>query len=299
MPKFLSSGEFLSTACAFTWAIAIMFFRKSGERVTPVALNVFKNTVGMVLFLVTLPILGITFFPSGQSTSDWLVLLLSGAIGIGVADSLFFASLNRLGASNSAIVDCLYSPFVILCAWLYLRESIGLSILVAMAMMAGAILVGTWEPKKAASGLTRKQLLSGIVLGIAAMFLMAVGIVLAKPVLAHANGWWVTTVRLLGGGVLLMVHGMTRRHRADVIRCFRPSRQWLYTVPAAVVGAYIALIMWIQGMKYTFASIASVLNQMSTIFVLILAAVFLKERVTVRKVIAIAMAFAGAVIVAL
>ena len=30
----MMSGEFLSLACAFTWAIAIMFFRKSGEKAT-------------------------------------------------------------------------------------------------------------------------------------------------------------------------------------------------------------------------------------------------------------------------
>jgi drug/metabolite transporter (DMT)-like permease len=275
-----------------------MLFRKSGERVSPVALNVFKNGVALVLFVATLPVIGVCFFPADSTTKDWITLLVSGAIGIGVADSLFFASLNRLGASNSAIVDCLYSPFVILCAWLHLREKIGLTILLAMGLMAGAILVGTWEPGPAASKANRRQLASGVALGICAMFLMAIGIVLAKPVLAHSNGWWVTTVRLCGGGALLAVHGATRKHRSDVLRCLRPSREWFYTVPAAIVGAYIALILWIQGMKYTYASIASVLNQMSTIFILILAAVFLKERVTARKVLAIGMAFVGALIVA-
>jgi drug/metabolite transporter (DMT)-like permease len=296
--RLLSSGEFLSLACAVTWAIAVMFFRKSGEHVAPVALNLFKNSVALGLFLITLPLIGVQFFPADQSMKDWLTLLASGAIGIGVADSLFFASLNRLGASNSAIVDCLYSPFVVLSAWLYLREPVGIAVMVAVLLMAGAILVGTWEPRRSSKKLSRAQIAWAVFLGVVAMALMAIGIVLAKPVLAHANGWWVTTVRLLGGASLLSVHGMTRGHRAQVLGCFRPSRAWFYTIPAAIVGSYVALILWILGMKYTYASVASVLNQTSTVFILILAGLFLKERITFRKVIAIGMAFAGALLVA-
>jgi len=48
------------------------------------------------------------------------------------------------------------------------------------------------------------------------------------------------------------------------------------------------------GMKYTQASIASALNQLNTIFIFILAAIFLKEKVSTAKLAAIAMAFAGA-----
>jgi drug/metabolite transporter (DMT)-like permease len=52
-------------------------------------------------------------------------------------------------------------------------------------------------------------------------------------------------------------------------------------------------------MKYTLASTASVLNQTSAIFTLILATVFLRERLTVRKSLAILMGFAGGAIAVL
>ncbi len=281
------------------WAIAVLLFRKSGERVTPVALNLFKNAVGLALFLVTLPILGIAIAPSDQTRGDWITLLASGALGIGIADTLFFASLNRLGAANSALVDCLYSPFVVLCAFVYLHEPIGASLLIGMTLMAGAILVGTWQPRAASTPANRRNIAIGVLLGIGSMVLMAIGIVIAKPVLEHSNPWWATTVRLMGGGTLLAAHGFTGRHRGDVLRSFRPSRDWAVTIPAAFIGAYVALILWIMGMKYTRASIAGVLNQTSTIFILVLAALFLKERITARKVVAIGMAFVGAASVAI
>ena len=104
------SGEFFSTFCAVLWAVAIILYRKCGERVPPVALNVFKNTIAAVLFPLTMIVLGIPLFPSESTLTDWAVLLLSGAIGIGIADTCLFASLNRIGAGRSAIVESGYSP---------------------------------------------------------------------------------------------------------------------------------------------------------------------------------------------
>ncbi len=295
--SFFSTGEFYSLFCALIWAVAVILFRISGQRTSPVALNLFKNSVGLLLFFVTLPLIGVPFLPSEATRADLIALAISGVLGIGIADSLFFASLNRLGAGNTAIVDSLYSPFVILCAFLYLQESIGWKVLVAMGLMTLAILLGTWEPSVPKSPEERRRLFTGIGLGIAGLLLMAFGLVVAKPVLEHANAWWVTTMRLLAGTAFLAVQGALPKYRADVIAAFRPSRAWRVNVPAAIIGCYLAMITWILGMKLTLASIASVLNQTSTLFVLLLAALFLKEKLTVRRSLAVLMAFVGAVLV--
>ncbi len=294
---FLSAGELYSLSCAFIWAIAVILFRVSGERTEPVALNLFKNAVGLLLFVVTLPLIGVSFLPEGTSTADIVALTISGVVGIGIADSLFFASLNRLGAGNTAIVDSLYSPFVILCAFVYLHEPIGAKVLAAMALMTAAILVGTWEPSLPKGSEDRKRVTAGVLLGVLGLFLMAIGLVIVKPVLEHADAWWVATMRLVAGTAFLAIQGFLPRHRAGVLAILRPSRAWRVAVPAGIIGCYLAMITWIAGMKFTLASIASVLNQTSTLFVVLFAAVVLKERLTWRRGAAVAMAFVGAVLV--
>jgi drug/metabolite transporter (DMT)-like permease len=295
---FPHAGEFYSALCALIWAIGVVLFKKSGERVTPIPLNLFKDVVGLILFTITLLLLGIPILHPERTNADWLILMISGAIGIGIADSLFFASLNRLGAGRSAIVDCLYSPFIILCSFCYLDESIGFSLVLALGLMTAGILIGAWNPEKTESARQKAQVRIGVALGVASMFLMAVGIVMAKPVIDRSDPWWATTIRLLGGVILLSFIGANRRYRSEVLRCFRPGPLWKVTMPTAVVGAYIAMFFWIAGMKYTDTTIASVLNQLSTIFVIVLATLFLKESLTVRKLIAIALGFAGGVIAA-
>ncbi|MBM4321659.1 MAG: DMT family transporter, partial [Deltaproteobacteria bacterium] len=285
-------GELFSLAAALVWAVAIILFRQSGRHFQPVALNLFKDVLGLVLFLLTLLVLGIPLLPEGVSARDWLFLLGSGVLGIGLADTLFFASLNRLGAGYTAIVDCVYSPFVVLVAVLFLHEPLRPSLLLALGLVVCAILLGSEQ--QAAAGRDgertprwreeRDQLWLGVVLGVLSVLLMACGIVLAKPVLERVDPWWAATVRLVGGLCLLLPQAALRANRAGVLQIFRPGPGWWVTVPGALLGTYLAMIVWICGMKYTFASVASVLNQTSTLFVLLLATVFLREALTPRRV---------------
>jgi drug/metabolite transporter (DMT)-like permease len=129
------------------------------------------------------------------------------------------------------------------------------------------------------------------------MFFMAVGIVMAKPVLDRTDPWWATTVRLVGGVVVLGVHAAIR-HRRETLRVLRPGRHWKLLVPTGAMGTYFAMFFWIAGMKYTHTTVASVLNQTSAIHVLVLATVFLREPLTLRKLVAILLGFAGGVVAA-
>ena len=293
----LTSGEFYSALCALLFAIAVIYFRRAGEVVTPVALNFCKGVVGLLLFFVSLAIAGVAWFPAERGAADWLTLLASGVLGIGVSDTLFLAALNRLGAGRTAIVDCLYSPMVVLCAFFYLGEAIRPALVGGMALMAGAILVGAWSPERDEKDRSPRELRVGLALGVLSMAGMAVGVVIAKPVLNVADPWWATTVRVFGATSFLACYAFVPRHRAAIARCFRPGPHWRVVLPGVVIGGYAAMFFWIAGMKYTRTNVASVLNQLAVVFLLIFATLFLKEKLTARKTVAVVMGFAGGVVV--
>ena len=68
---------------------------------------------------------------------------------------------------------------------------------------------------------------------------------------------------------------------------------------ASLVGTYLAYMLWLGGAKYAPVSIASVLNQLHVIYTAILAALFLSERMTLRKAVAVALSIAGSTLVVL
>lgn len=284
-------GEILALSSGLAWAVAVVLFRVSGRRVHPIGLNLGKNVLGLILIAPTILLLGQPLAPS-VAASKTALLLLSGVLGIAVSDTLFFHALNRLGASLTAIVDCFYSPFVIILSFALLGERLTLVQLAGAALVVSAILTVSKEGK--AERIDRRDLALGIVYGILAMFTVALGIVMVKPVLGEVSVLWATLVRLAGGTAALALLAPFLRNRRAVLAPLVDRRNWKALVPAAFFGSYLALILWTGGMKYAQASIAAVLSQLNTIFIVVIAALFLKERLTGWKVAAVVLAFVGA-----
>ncbi|MDM7916355.1 MAG: DMT family transporter, partial [Candidatus Eisenbacteria bacterium] len=260
------------------------------------ALNLFRVGFSLPLLFLTCVIAGVDPFRHAPA-QDFAYLIASGVIGIALSDTLFHKSLNLIGAGVTAIVDTFYAPVTVLLAFLLLGERVGVRDIAGMLLIMAAILLSaTLTPPR---GQTRAQLIEGIAIGIAGLVLLAIGIVIVKPVLNRSPVFWVALVRQAAGVVFLLGAALASRDRARILSVFRPSRVWRHTVPGTVLGSYLSLVFWIAGMKYTMASVAAILNQSSTIFILLFAILLLGERATRRKIAAAILAFAGLLLVSL
>jgi len=126
-----------------------------------------------------------------------------------------------------------------------------------------------------------------------------VGIVAIKPLLERSPLLWATEVRVIGGvaalAVILLFH---RRRRAIVSSVVSNStRGWGYMLGGSFAGAYLAMVLWLAGMKYTQASVASALNQTANVFIFVFAALLLREPITRRRTLGIVLGVAGAALV--
>jgi drug/metabolite transporter (DMT)-like permease len=287
-------GAGFALASAFFWALAVVLFKKSGEVFSPVCLNLYKSFVALILLTITMLVLRLPFFPD-KPLSDWVLLSVSGFLGITLADLFFFMALNRMGAGIMAIVECLYLPSVIFFSFILLDESLSAHGIIGGFLVLTAVFVGSMK-KKALPGdiLETKIPWSGIISGCLSIIFLSAGIVMIKSLLEDTDVFWATLVRVVAGIVSLLILVLLHPRRRQYFRELKFSKAWLTALPASVAGNYLALLFWVAGMKYTTASRAAILNQMSTIFIFIMAAIFLKEKITVNKSIAILLALTGA-----
>ena len=72
---------------------------------------------------------------------------------------------------------------------------------------------------------------------------------------------------------------------------------WRTLLPASVLGSYVSMLLWLGGFKWTEASVAAVLNQLTTVFIIILARLFLAEPLSRRRAAGAAVAVMGAIVV--
>lgn len=287
-------GEFYATACALAWAVAVILYKRSGESLPPLPLNLFKNLVGFALMLVTVLVVSGPQWP-GLSGMALGLALLSGFLGIGVGDTLYFRALNAIGASRMGIAQTLYSPSVIGLSALYLGERLVAWQWAGVVLVLAGIALVNFNPGLAAIDAARLR--RGAINAGASVFVMALGVVLAKPLLEQYDFFWIVMLRILGGLIGLLPFMAWKTDGANAWSAFRHVRHWPHVIAGSIVGNYLSMMLWLAGYKYTTASIASVLNELAAVFIMLLAWLFLKERLRPRQLVGGALAISGVLLV--
>ncbi len=294
-------GELFSLLSAFFWACAVIIFKQIGDRIPPILLNAIKNTIGFILLFITIFLFGGDPFsiPNGITNQDITILIVSGVLGLGIADILFFHSLNIVGAGISALVDIMYSPFVILFAFFLLGEK-----LVEIQLIGGILIIGSIifaSIKLRNIPVDRNRLKFGILIGVIALALMAFCIVWIKPILNKMNGvnnqLWIAGFRMIPGAIAPILISFSVISKSKIIKTLSNKSIWKPLLLGTIFSTYLGISFWIIGMALTKASIAAILNQTASFFILILARIFLNELITPRKTISIIIASIGAILI--
>jgi len=299
----LGSVYALLTACA--WAVGIVLFKRCGRVLKPLALNLHKNIVATILFATTVLVTG--QIPTEISLMDVAVIGASGILGIAIADTIFFYGLNIVGAGRQAVIDTAYSPTVVLLGYLFLDEHLSLLDLAGGALvLTGVLAVALPQavraseakgPVSAAPPTQSTNMAKGFAASLLAVVIMGFSIVLVKRRIETLPVVWVTLLRLGGATVCLVALSTLPRLRPHLKQAITPHRIWRHSIPAAFVGSYLALTLWIGGFKYGQAGTTAILNQMASPVTAILAVVFLRERFSLGMALALALAVAGVVLV--
>ena len=289
-------GEFFALSSALSWALGVILLRRSGETLPPFELNLFKNCLGLLLMIPTLLIFSSLELP-GYTTKEWIIVFASGLLGIALADTLYLKALNTMGASRTGIVASLFSPFVILLSTMFLGERMAAGQWLGFFLVVMGVLLVTWRVNR--SEVDATDLRKGAFLGVAAMFFMAVGIVMVKDILETRPFLWTVELRLAGGVAGMFIFMLVRGRWASTIENFKRPQPWGTVLTASFLAAYLSLIMWLAGYKLIDASVASVLNETNGAFIILLAWLMLGEKISRRKLAGISLTLTGVLVMIL
>jgi drug/metabolite transporter (DMT)-like permease len=289
-------GRFFALACAVSWAVAVVMFRKPGMILPAFELNLFKNALTFLLLIPTLLLMDGLSVPD-YSLPDLGLALVSGYLGIAVADTWYLRALNYMGAIRIGIVASLLSPFIVLLSVLFLGESLKGWQIAGLALVMAGILLVTWKYKR--SSVDRESVRKGTLYGIGAVFLMAVGIVMIKEILETQHFLWTVQIRLFGGLLGMFISMVLRKRVAQVRASFAMDLPWLQITVASFLGAYVSMLMWLAAYKLIPASEASILNESAGAWIVLLAWLFLGESLGLRKVAGLLLTMAGVAIILL
>lgn len=285
-------GMAAALGSAASWALGSVLFKQLSEHLSPVALTVAKGVAASVFLVVVLGLF-VGFRPIAE---DALVMLvLSGILGIAVGDTLFFMSLQRLPAHAVVIMFTLGQVLTVLMAVLVLGERPGSTEWMGIALVVAGVTAVLWVQL---TDEENRLNLMGLACGLGSVLAMSVSIIMCKEALETVGGMQATLVRMVAGTVAMAVFAYGTRQMKGALAPLNTPKvlgQYLGSVAVITFGGF-----WlsIEAIAWTDVAIANTLNSTEPLFVLPLAALVLKERITLPVIASSVVAVAGIALIA-
>ncbi|NES99680.1 MAG: DMT family transporter [Sphaerospermopsis sp. SIO1G2] len=294
IPLNLAGGEIAALSAACLWAIASVVYGILGKSIPPLQLNLIKGVIAISFLLITIVMTG-DFSPS-LAPVPLLLILLSGAVGIGLGDTIFFAALNQLGPRKVLLIETLSPPMSAIAASIFLDEFLTLGAWCGILLTILGIAWVVTERVSHSSDNSKTQTWKGISLGILAAAANSSGAILSRAAFSQINisPLWAGLLRLTAGFFIILVWVLISPQNSHVfVNILQLSKRVLcYCILAAFLGTYLTIWLQQTAIKLTNVGIAATLIQTSPIFIIPIA-ILMGEKVSLRAILGVIVAIVG------
>ena len=290
-------GEVLALMAALFWSIAIIIFKSLSQKISPFLINALKNTIALICFIITLSILEIPFWNNTFTNQEYIKFIISGILGMGIADAIFIYSLSKIGANRIAILNCFEPIAIYLFTFLLLGTSLSALESIGFLIVIISILVINYE--KDQDDIDPEIKRKGILLQICAILCSALSMVMIKEILnvhkVDLNSIiWIAVFRLFIGFTVSWIIFLFLKNTKKLLSALNDKETIIKIIISSVFGTFMALSCWMMGQAYIEKlPLASILGQTALIFILLFSWIFLNEKITRVRVIASMFALLG------
>ena len=127
-------GIFSAFGATLSWTYACSIWRTQTNIYKPIEINFLKNVTAFIIFS---PV--ILFFNYSIHYKYFLILLLSGVIGIGVGDTLYLKSLNLIGTRKTLSIEALSPLIAAITGTIFIDDHLNINDWIGIAIVTGAL----------------------------------------------------------------------------------------------------------------------------------------------------------------
>ena len=128
-------GIFSAFGATLSWTYACSIWRTQTNIYKPIELNFLKNVIAFIIFS---PV--ILIFNYSTDYKYYLILFLSGIIGIGLGDTFYLKSLNLIGTRKTLSIEALSPLIAAITGALFMDESLKTNAWLGILLVTGALI---------------------------------------------------------------------------------------------------------------------------------------------------------------
>ncbi len=272
----ISEGEIVGVACSLVWATSATIVRTQSFKVPPGLMNTIRCSAAALMFWILLGLFGSVGSYAPLTLNEWLLLTGSVVIGISVGDTLYLWSIREIGPSRTmALVGIVPLPTLVFEYFLLGQPFPTQFVAGCFLVVAG---VACLAQRGAQPESARGRLKLGVALSLSATVLWGLSTVMIKPAIANLSPIEANSIRmplvatLLFGGYIL-----TGGNSAGTPIALRTA---LIVGGTGLLGMGVGSYLFLKSIAMIGPTKTAVLGTLAPVFTMLIAAIFLKERIT-------------------
>lgn len=283
-------GIIFALGSSVCWAFSPIFFSKAGQKIGPLAVNVYRLIIASVLLWLFFAIFQIFngFIITIPKYESHLWLFLSAFAGLIAGDYLYLKSLINIGPRRTTQIQTLSPIFSMCVAWIAFNETIGAKSLIGIISVAtglAIVVIGEnnnhsdtgSEPGRFSFRGYFVCLLGVIGHGSGAAFTRKAFLADPSMDFSYATAFRVSSAALI---MFLIAKLSKTRNKTSFLSVVRGDA--LAPLFAGVMaGPVIGMLFYISALKYSPAGIVSALSSLAPIIIIPVAIVFYRLKMNI------------------
>jgi len=286
------TGELIAIVTVLCWTVSVQLFSSASKMIGAVPVNIFRIGIALLLFSVFLFVRDGSIVPSDFPNNGWLILGLSGVVGLFFGDIFLFKAFVELGPRVAMLIHSLAAPATAVIGWLFLKEEYSafqwLGICVTLSGVCLVILEKRQVITPARELGVRRLSLVGVIYGVLAMLGQAVGYTLSKVGMQTESGYLdafgATEIRVIAAFACFLVYFTATGTWHDVRRGFRNKRAIGYTALGSFLGPFIGVSLSLLVLHYLTTGVAATILSLVPVFIIPFSVFLHKEQVSFRSI---------------
>jgi len=223
-----------------------------------------------------------------MSFKDSIISLFLGILGYAVFSSCYFFALQGISASLTVLLLYTYPIVVTIGARIFFKEEIGLKGILALILSTVGMVALVWGKWEVSGALF-------LVYGLASSFFYAVYILISRKALQRVSFLGSSFYVQLGAGLALCLFHFRNFDRPLEIL----TQDYGLIIGMAVICSLFPLTLFLAGLQKLSASETSILSTTEAIFGVLIASIYLNERMSSIQFVGGFLVLAGAVLIAM
>ena len=299
-------GEIISIGVALCWTIASLWSEYSSKRLGASVMNIWRMGLSVLMYALMCWLFLGRPWPVYAGGATWGLFALSGFIGFFIGDLCLLWSYVIIGARTTQLFQTLAPACAAIFGWILLGQNLGWKSLIAMAVTLVGIGI-TVLSRRGEKKITLRIPFKGVSLSVAAALCQGLGLVISglglKSYMAELPSealsqaafipFSANMIRCIAGFLAALIMMMFVGGMKEVVTATRDRKSMLALVVVVIFGPVVGVGFSLMALRYTAAGIASTLQSLTPILLILPSHWMFGEKLTLRSAIGALVSVAG------